>query len=177
MKILTIILTAFFLLAACREDESSGGEPAVIYDFFRVVDSSTGEDLFINKPTLNPEEVELFMKNRSNEWVNLDLTYTEFDNHTVFGPVVFINDTYFMYKLELPNGDTDTIQVEATGDANYDDVFKFYYNGELNEEYDFTDEEFSDSYAEANSAYSRGELRDLPDENTYIITFEKIVKE
>lgn len=176
MKLLAIVFGTF-LLAACQEQETPSGEPVVLYDFFRIVDSRTYQDLFIGESNLNPEDVKLFLKNKSDQWVDAEITYTQLAGHTVFGPAIFVNYPNSTYKLELSSSDSDTIRVDATGDANHDDVFRFYYNEELNEKYDFGNEEFAYDYIEANAAYMKGKLRNLPDEKTYILTFKKEVQE
>ncbi len=177
MKALTALVAASTLLAACQEEESSEGEPVVIYNFFSIISSSTQEDFFLNNPTLRPEDVTLFMKNWSDEWVDLEVKPTELNGRTVFGPAFFVDAAHFLYKLELTGSDTDTIRVVATGDANYDDVFEFYYNGRLTDRYDFSNQEFYYDYVEANAAYDQGKARALPDKDTYILTFEKVVSD
>ncbi len=173
MKTLLIALLGISILSACRED-SFRGEPAVIYDYFKIVDASTGEDYFLSNPDEDPENLHVYWRNYSSEVIRLDdITYKNINGNLVFGPIGLVEDDEPVYQIELPNGDIDTIRVEATGDGDLDDIFSFYYNDRLTDVFDFTDGELGRQYASTNAAYNKGELRDLPQDDTYVVTFEK----
>jgi len=173
MKTLLIALLGISVLSSCRE-EYLGSEPLVFYDYFKIVDTSTGEDYFLSNPGEDPENLHVYWKNHSGELIQSEeILYKNVNGNLVFGPVYLVNDDEPVYQIELPNGDMDTVYVEATGDGNLDDVFRFYYNDRLTDVFDFTDGELGRQYASTNAAYNKGELRDLPQEDTYVVTFEK----
>jgi len=147
----------------------------VYYDFFRIIDASTQEDFFLNNPNIEPDDLRLFSRYRSDEFIEVDdFLYRQIDDHVIFGPLSFTLPYETTYHLVFPNDDVDTVYVNFTGDGRqYDDVFRIYFNDELAQVYDFSDEQFQNTYDKTNSAYRKGQLRDLPQEDTYIVTFEK----
>lgn len=173
MNTILIALLGISLLSSCRE-ESLGGEPQVFYDYFKIVDASTGEDYFLVNPDENPVNLHVYWRNRSGEFIESEeIIYKNVNGNLVFGPVYLVNDDESVYQIELPNGDLDTIHVEATGDGDLDDIFRFYYNSRLTDVFDFTDDEFRSSYR-ANIPFDNNGVRtDLPNENTIVVTFEK----
>jgi hypothetical protein len=173
MKIILIALLGISVLSSCRE-ESLGGEPQVFYDYFKIVDASTGEDYFLANPDEDPENLHVYWRDRSGNFViSNEVIYRSVNKSFIFGPLFFTDDPENVYQLKFPNGDIDTIQVEATGDGDFDDIFSFYYNSRLTDVFDFTDDEFRSSYR-ANIPFDNNGVRtDLPNENTIVVKFEK----
>ena len=187
MKTLTILI-GIFLLAACREDEPSEGIPTDYTEFFNIVDASTGEDWFLSHPSYNPEDVKLIVRNFSDELIETGLDHREYEGKVVFGsaPLKFgiTQDDYSTtFILQLNQEDADTIvtkaQIRECGYQCEDRVenIKFYYNEALADEYNFVDNnEFIIRLGKHNASHL-ADAGELPNENTYIITFEKVVKE
>ena len=181
MKALIGILTIFTLLAACQEDESSGGEPAVYYDYFRVIDAETNKDLFLSHPEYKLDSFKINQKSLKVD-VNIeDLPwytppYTVTDTAIIFKPTD-IND---FNLLKFSENDIDTVeQVRKCGSTmNGEDCSilynsKVFYNGRLADEFDFENNEG----LFLQLLKTNGPRSNSPNEDTYIITFEKVFKE
>ncbi|WKN46283.1 hypothetical protein [Tunicatimonas pelagia] len=176
MKVLTFLM-GIFLLAACQDEDSSGGEPAVYFDYFVVENIDTGEDIFLSSNMYNPDSLQFLVKNIDSQLTLLgNIPYIETDSAVIFGPL----DFHEFNLLDFREGDVDSVEHirvcgTTQGERDCSILYKstFYYNGALVDEFDFEDNE--DLFLEL--VRFNGSQSNSPNENTYIFTFKKEIEE
>jgi hypothetical protein len=139
MRILLIALLSIVVLSSCKENEPSGGEPDTYSEYFTVVDATNGKDLFINNTSYNPDSLVYYVEDVNQTIILVgNPLYTVTDSAVIFGPI----GLHEFNLLQFNESNIDTVETvkkfdECGSECLRGELFQYYYNGNLIQEYNF----------------------------------------
>ena len=141
MKTILIALLGIIVLSSCKENEPSGGEPDTYSEYFMVVDATTGNDLFIDNPSYDPDSLVYYVEDINQSVILVgNPVYTVTDSAVIFGPI----GLHEFNLLQFSKTDIDTVESvkifdECGSECLRAELFQYYYNGDLIQEYNFVE--------------------------------------